>query len=100
MATIYPSENWLLRIGSSLEKEPFFQKLMGRRNGPGQVHARLRLMARVEREHGALEPRIRLLQSHLASMIGVSRLTLNAAPARLQRRGLVRVGFRMIALVA
>jgi CRP-like cAMP-binding protein len=63
------------------------------------VHARLRLMAEVEREHGAPEPRIRLSQSHLASMIGVSRQTLNAALARLQRRGLVRVGFRMIELV-
>ena len=63
------------------------------------VHARLRLVAQVEREHGALEPRVRLSQSHLASMIGVSRQTLNAALARLQRRGLVRVGFRMIELV-
>jgi DNA-binding GntR family transcriptional regulator len=31
-------------------------------------------------------------------MVGVSRQTLNAALARLQRRGLVRVGFRMIEL--
>jgi len=38
-------------------------------------------------------------QSHLASMLGVSRQSLNAALARLQRRGLLRVGFRMIELV-
>ena len=63
------------------------------------VYARLQLMAQVERDHGAPLPRIRLSQSHLASMVGVSRQTLNAALARLQRRGLVRVGFRMIELV-
>jgi CRP/FNR family transcriptional regulator, cyclic AMP receptor protein len=63
------------------------------------VYARLQLVAQVEREHGSPAPRIQLSQSHLASMVGVSRQTLNAALARLQRRGLVRVGFRMIELV-
>jgi DNA-binding GntR family transcriptional regulator len=43
--------------------------------------------------------RIRLSQVHLASMVGVSRQTLNAALSRLQQRGLLRVGFRMIELV-
>ena len=63
------------------------------------VYTRLQLVAQVEREHGSPVPRIQLSQSHLASMVGVSRQTLNAALARLQRRGLVRVGFRMIELV-
>lgn len=63
------------------------------------VHARLRLVAEVEREHGATTSQVRLSQSHLASMLGVSRQTLNASLARLQRRGLLRVGFRMIELV-
>jgi CRP-like cAMP-binding protein len=63
------------------------------------VHARLQLVAQVEREHGSPLPRIRLSQTHLASMVGVSRQTLNAALARLQRRGLLRVGFRVIELV-
>ena len=63
------------------------------------VYARLQLVAQIEREHGATTPQIHLSQSHLASMIGVSRQTLNAALARLQRRGLIRVGFRMIELV-
>jgi len=63
------------------------------------VYARLQLVAQVEREHGSPVPQIRLSQSQLASMVGVSRQTLNAALARLQRRGLVRVGFRMIELV-
>jgi CRP/FNR family transcriptional regulator, cyclic AMP receptor protein len=63
------------------------------------VHARLRLVAQVEREHGASVATIRLSQSHLATMVGVSRQTLNAALARLQRRGLLRVGFRLIELV-
>lgn len=63
------------------------------------IHARLRLVAQVEREHGSQVPRIRLSQSHLASMVGVSRQTLSAALARLQRRGLLRVGFRVIELV-
>jgi CRP-like cAMP-binding protein len=63
------------------------------------IYARLQLVAQVERDHGAALPRIRLSQSHLASMVGVSRQTLNAALARLQRRGLVRVGFRVIELV-
>jgi CRP-like cAMP-binding protein len=62
------------------------------------VYARLRLVAHVEREHGATSPRIQLSQSHLASMVGVSRQTLNAALARLQQRGLLRVGFRLIEL--
>ena len=39
MATICSSVNRLLRIGSSLRKEPFFQKLMGRRNGSGPTLA-------------------------------------------------------------
>jgi CRP-like cAMP-binding protein len=63
------------------------------------VYARLRLVAQVEREHGARTPRIQLSQSHLASMVGVSRQTLNAALGRLQKRGLLRVGFRLIELV-
>jgi CRP/FNR family transcriptional regulator, cyclic AMP receptor protein len=63
------------------------------------VHARLRLVAQVEREHGAVAPQIRLSQSHLATMLGVSRQTLNAALTRLQRRGLLRVSFRMIELI-
>jgi CRP/FNR family cyclic AMP-dependent transcriptional regulator len=63
------------------------------------VCARLRLVAQVEREHGTALPRIRLSQAQLASMVGVSRQTLNASLARLQARGLVRVGFRMIELV-
>jgi CRP-like cAMP-binding protein len=63
------------------------------------VYARLRLVAHVEREHGATASRIHLSQSHLASMVGVSRQTLNAALGRLQRRGLLRVGFRLIELV-
>jgi DNA-binding GntR family transcriptional regulator len=32
-------------------------------------------------------------------MVGVSRQTLNAALGRLQKRGLLRVGFRLIELV-
>ena len=63
------------------------------------VHARLKLVADVEREHGASMPRIRLSQAHLASMVGVSRQTLNAALMRLQARGLLRVGFRTIELI-
>ena len=63
------------------------------------VYARLRLVAQIEREHGATTPQIQLSQSHLASMLGVSRQTLNAALARLRRRGLLRVGFRTIELV-
>lgn len=63
------------------------------------VYARLQLVAQIEREHGSPVPRIRLSQSHLASMLGVSRQTLNAALSRLQGRGLVRVGFRMIEFV-
>ena len=63
------------------------------------LYSRLQLVAQVEREHGAPVRRIQLSQSHLASMVGVSRQTLNAALARLQRRGLVRVGFRMIELI-
>jgi len=56
-------------------------------------------VAQVEREHGSPVPRIHLSQSHLASMLGMSRQTLNATLARLQRRGLVRVGFRVIELI-
>jgi CRP-like cAMP-binding protein len=63
------------------------------------VHARLKRVAEVEHEHGAAVSRIRLSQVHLASMVGVSRQTLNAALSRLQQRGLLRVGFRMIELV-
>jgi CRP/FNR family cyclic AMP-dependent transcriptional regulator len=63
------------------------------------VHARLRRLAEVEHEHGAAVSRIRLSQVHLASMVGVSRQTLNAALSRLQQRGLLRVGFRHIELV-
>jgi CRP-like cAMP-binding protein len=63
------------------------------------VLARLKLLAQVEREHGAPLPRIRLSQAQLASMVGVSRQTLNAVLMRLQARGLLRVGFRSIELV-
>ena len=63
------------------------------------VYARLKLVAQVEREHGSPVPCIRLSQVHLASMVGVSRQTLNAALMRLQTRGLLRVGFRMVELV-
>jgi CRP/FNR family cyclic AMP-dependent transcriptional regulator len=63
------------------------------------VHARLKRVAEVEHEHGASVSRIRLSQVHLASMVGVSRQTLNAALSRLQQRGLLRVGFRLIELV-
>jgi CRP-like cAMP-binding protein len=63
------------------------------------VYARLRLVAQVEREHGSPAPCIRLSQAQLASMVGVSRQTLNAALMRLQARGLLRVGFRTIELV-
>jgi CRP-like cAMP-binding protein len=63
------------------------------------VYARLKLVAQVEREHGSSVPRLRLSQVHLASMVGVSRQTLNAALRRLQSRGLLRVGFRLIELV-
>ena len=63
------------------------------------VYARLRLVAQVEREHGAMASRIQLSQVHLASMVGVSRQTLNAALKRLQAQGLLRVGFRLIELV-
>ena len=63
------------------------------------VHARLKRVAEVEHEHGAAVSRIRLSQVHLASMVGVSRQTLNAALSRLQQRGLLRVGFRLIELV-
>jgi len=64
-----------------------------------RVYARLRLVLQVEHEHDATVPRIRLSQVHLASMVGVPRQTLNAVLARLQRQGLVRVGFRMIELI-
>lgn len=63
------------------------------------VYARLKLVAQVEREHGSPAPRIGLSQSHLASMVGVSRQTLSAALMRLQARGLLRVGFRTIELI-
>jgi CRP-like cAMP-binding protein len=63
------------------------------------VLTRLKLLAQVEREHGAPLPRIRLSQAQLASMVGVSRQTLNAVLMRLQARGLLRVGFRSIELV-
>jgi len=62
------------------------------------VYARLKLVAMVEREHGSTVPCIRLSQSHLASMVGVSRQTLSAALMRPQARGLLRVGFRAIDL--
>lgn len=62
------------------------------------VFARLKLVAQVERDHGSPAPCIKLSQSHLASMVGVSRQTLNAALMRLQSRGLLRVGFRTIDL--
>lgn len=68
-------------------------------SGDDWVYARLRLVAQVEREHGAKAPQIRLSQSHLANMVGVSRQTLNAALSRLQQRGLLRVSFRLIELV-
>lgn len=64
-----------------------------------RILSRLRLVARVERDHGAPTPRIRMSQADLASMVGVSRQTLNAALATLRRRGLVRVGFRDIELL-
>jgi len=63
------------------------------------VHSRLALLAQVEQEHGAPSPQIRLSQSQLASMFGLSRQSLSAALANLQARGLVRVGFRLIELV-
>jgi CRP-like cAMP-binding protein len=63
------------------------------------VFARLQRVAQVEREHGARAARIRLSQSQLASMFAVSRQTLSAALARLQQRGPLRVGFRMIDLL-
>lgn len=63
------------------------------------VLARLKLVAQVEREHGAPLPRIRLSQAQLASMVGVSRQTLSAVLMRLQARGLLRVGFRSIELI-
>ena len=63
------------------------------------VLARLKLVAQVERAHGAQLPCIRLSQAQLASMVGVSRQTLNAALMRLQARGLLRVGFRCIELI-
>jgi DNA-binding XRE family transcriptional regulator len=44
-------------------------------------------------------PRIHLSQADLASMVGVSRQTLNAALARLQAQELLRVGFRVIELL-
>jgi CRP-like cAMP-binding protein len=62
------------------------------------VYARLKLVTQVEREHGSPALRIRLSQAHLASMVGVSRQTLNAVLMRLQARGLLRVGFRSIEL--
>ena len=62
------------------------------------VLARLKLVAQVEREHGTPLPHIRLSQAQLASMVGVSRQTLNAVLMRLQARGLLRVGFRSIEL--
>ncbi|MBN8509516.1 MAG: Crp/Fnr family transcriptional regulator [Burkholderiales bacterium] len=62
------------------------------------VLARLKLVAQVEREHGATMPRVRLSQAQLATMVGVSRQTLSAALMRLQARGLLRVGFRSIEL--
>lgn len=61
-----------------------------------RVYARLRLVAQIEREHGADALRIQMSQSLLASMVGVSRQTLSVALKRLQQRGLVRVGFRLI----
>jgi CRP-like cAMP-binding protein len=63
------------------------------------VHARLKRVAEVEHENGAAVSRIRLSKVHLASMVGVSRQTLNAALSRLQQRGLLRVSFRLIELV-
>jgi len=60
------------------------------------VHARLKRLAEAEHEHGAAVSRIRLSQVNLARRVGVSRQTLNAALSRLQRRGLMRVSFRMI----
>jgi DNA-binding GntR family transcriptional regulator len=60
------------------------------------VHARLKRLAEAEPEHGAAVPRTRLSQVHLARRVGVSRQTLNVALSRLQRRGLMRVSFRMI----
>lgn len=66
--------------------------------GDEWVYARSKLVAQVEREHGSPAPRIRLSQAHLASMVGVSRQTLNAALMRLQSRGLLWVGFRTIEL--
>jgi CRP-like cAMP-binding protein len=63
------------------------------------VHARLKRVAEMEHEHGSPASRIRLSQVHLASMLGLSRQTLNSALSRLQQRGLLRVSFRMIELV-
>jgi CRP-like cAMP-binding protein len=63
------------------------------------VYARLRMVAQMELEHGAAVPRIHLSQADLASMVGVSRQTLNAALARLQAQELLRVGFRVIELL-
>ena len=63
------------------------------------VLARLKLVAQVERAHGAPLPCIRLSQAQLASMVGVSRQTLNAVLMRLQTGGLLRVGFRSIELI-
>jgi CRP-like cAMP-binding protein len=62
------------------------------------VHARLKRVAEMERAHGSTASRIRLSQALPASMPGLSRQTLNGSPSRLQRRGLLRVGFRMIEL--
>lgn len=62
------------------------------------VYARLKLVVMVEREHGSTVPRIRLSQSHLASMVGVLRQLLGAALMRLQSRGQLRLGFRAIDL--
>ena len=64
-----------------------------------RAYAEAQALSHDEREHGATASRIQLSQSHLASMVGVSRQTLNAALGRLQKRGLLRVGFRLIELV-
>jgi CRP/FNR family transcriptional regulator, cyclic AMP receptor protein len=48
------------------------------------VHARLKRVAEMEHEHGSPASRIRLWQAHPASMVGVSRQTLDAALSRLQ----------------
>src|SRR5947208_6391266 len=50
IATICSSLNRLLRIGSSLSKEPFFQKLTDRKTGPGQVTSENRPASEQARE--------------------------------------------------